>query len=54
MGGIELSKYACVCISQKLAKLIDEKRESFGYSSRADFVKQACRRELEKLRGVAK
>ena len=49
-----LSRYANVCIPKRLAELIDENIHFFGYSSRADFVKQACRRELEKLKEADK
>ena len=34
-------------------KKVDEKIEPYGYTSRADFCKQAIRRELERLRGVS-
>jgi len=52
-----MSKYQGVCLPTILLDRIEEIKETFGYTSRADFVKQACRRELErisKMRGVAK
>jgi len=44
-----MSKYQGVCLPENILRLIDEKKQSFGYTSRADFVKQAIRRELERL-----
>lgn len=49
-----MRKFSCVSLPTKLMQLVDEKKEIYGYSSRADFVKQAIRRELEKLRMGAK
>ena len=46
--------FSCVSIPTNLAKLIDDKTELYGYSSRADFVKQACRRELERLYNIGR
>jgi len=46
-----MTKYFTISLPENLIKEIDEKIRKFPYSSRADFVKQASRRELEKLRG---
>ena len=43
-------KYNGVCLPKNLLNLIDENREKYGYTSKADFVKQAVRRELERLK----
>lgn len=44
--------YKTVSLPEKLLKKIDEKKDIFAYSSRADFVKQAIRRELERLNKI--
>ena len=47
-----MSKYNGVCLPKDLLNLIDEKKGKFGYTSRADFIKQAIRRELERLNKI--
>ena len=42
-------KYIGVSLPITLLEKIDEKRKSGSYSSRADFVKESVRRELERL-----
>ena len=44
-----VNRYVSVCIPKKLAALIDEKLDP-GYTSRADFIKQAVRNELRRLK----
>ena len=41
--------YQGVCLPNELLKRIDETRKGLGYTSRTDFIKQAIRRELERL-----
>ena len=48
-----MTKYQTVSLPGNLVEEIDKMIHRFPYSSRADFVKQASRRELEKLRGVS-
>ena len=43
-----MNRYVSVCLPRKLTDLIDEKIGNFGYTSRAEFVKEACRKELRK------
>lgn len=45
-----MTKYVCLSIPEKLMKLVESKVEKFGYSSRTDFVKQAIRHELRRLK----
>jgi metal-responsive CopG/Arc/MetJ family transcriptional regulator len=44
-----MPKYQGVSLSKELLDIIDTKIEGYGYQSRADFVRQAIRRELERL-----
>ena len=46
-----MSRYLSVCLPKKLLKLVDAKKGD-KYTSRADFVKQAIRRELERVERV--
>lgn len=41
--------YTAVSVPVDLVKIIDRKIKGKGFSSRAEFVKQAIRRELEQL-----
>jgi len=45
------NKYMAVSVPIELIKIIDEKIKKAGYSSRAEFVKEACRRSLDQLGG---
>ena len=47
-----MTKYLTVSLPENLLKKVDNKREAFAYSSRADFIKQAIRRELERLNKI--
>jgi metal-responsive CopG/Arc/MetJ family transcriptional regulator len=49
-GILKMSNYVSVCLPRKLTNIVDEKVEKLGYTSRADFIKQAIRNELTKLR----
>lgn len=42
-------KYHTISLPENLVNKIDNIREKNGFSSRADFVKEACRRELRGL-----
>lgn len=42
-------QYMGVSLPMPLLNKIDEMRQKYQFSSRADFVKQACRREIERL-----
>lgn len=44
-----MSKYDCISLPKELVRIVDEKIQGKGYSSRAEFVKQAIRRELERI-----
>ena len=44
-----MTKYICLSIPETLMSKVDEKLGMFAYSSKTDFVKQAIRRELERL-----
>lgn len=44
-----MTKYMSVCLPVEILKLVDKKIEGRPYTSRADFVKQAIRHELERL-----
>ena len=44
-----MAKYMSVCLPIDLLGLIDRKIKGERYTSRADFVKQAIRLELERL-----
>jgi len=44
-----MRKYHGVCLPENLLKIIDKNKEKLGYTSRAEFVKQSVRRELERL-----
>jgi len=44
-----MTKYVCISIPEQITQMIDKKYPVYGYSSRADFVKQAIRHELERL-----
>lgn len=41
-------KYLCVCLPRNLVQKIDENKERLGFVSRADFVKQSIRNELDR------
>jgi len=48
-----MGKYICVSLPENLVKKIDLKKQEIDYfTSRADFVKQAIRRELERLERI--
>lgn len=42
-------QYIGVSLPMPLIEKIDEIRKKYQFSSRPDFVKQACRREIERL-----
>lgn len=44
-----MSTYQGVCLPNELLYRIDESIHGLGYTSRTDFIKQACRRELERI-----
>ena len=44
-----MGKYQGVCLPNELLFRIDEKRKGLGYTSRTDFIKQAIRREIERI-----
>ena len=44
-----MNTYEPVSLPKKLLHLIDEKKSTHGYTSRADFIKQAVRKELDQL-----
>lgn len=45
-----MRKYQGVCLPNNLLELIDKNKEKLGFTSRADFVKQVVRKELERLK----
>lgn len=47
-----MTKYLAVCLPVKLLKTVDEKKEIHNFTSRADLVKNAIRRELERLNKI--
>ena len=47
-----MTKYVCLSIPKQLMNKVDEKLSFFAYSSRTDFVKQAIRRELERVERI--
>jgi len=49
IGGQKMLTYLGVSLPIALINKIDEALKKYPFSSRADFVKQACRRELERL-----
>jgi len=46
-----MSKYLAVCLPKKLLKIVDAKKGDI-YTSRAEFVKQSIRMELERLERI--
>jgi metal-responsive CopG/Arc/MetJ family transcriptional regulator len=44
-----MAKYQGVCLPNELLYRIDQNTIGMGYTSRTDFIKQAIRRELERL-----
>ena len=44
-----MTRYVTVCLPRNLTELVDKKFKDHGYTSRADFVKQAIRNELRRL-----
>jgi len=47
--GSYMSNYQGVCLPNELLYRIDETTRGMGYTSRTDFIKQAIRRELERI-----
>ena len=45
-----MKKYVGVNLPRDLTDLIDKITKNYGFTSRADFVKQAIRNELRRLR----
>jgi metal-responsive CopG/Arc/MetJ family transcriptional regulator len=45
----KMAKYQGVCLPNELLYRIDQDTKGMGYTSRTDFIKQAIRRELERL-----
>ena len=43
-------RYMSVSLPVEILKMVDEKIKGLPYTSRADFVKQAIRLELERLK----
>jgi len=41
--------YTSVSIPRELLLIVDEKRQGKGYSSRAEFVRQAIRHEIKRI-----
>ena len=51
MGEVkDMNNYVSVCLPRKLTNIVDERVEQLGFTSRADFVKQAIRNELKRLK----
>jgi metal-responsive CopG/Arc/MetJ family transcriptional regulator len=45
-----MKKYQGISLPKKLLDMIDSKKETFGFTSKADFIKQAIRHELQRLK----
>ena len=45
-----MRNYVGVCLPRKLTDIVDEEVKLCGYTSRADFVKQAIRNELRNIK----
>ena len=46
---VPMRNYQGVCLPNELLYRIDQTTEGMGYTSRTDFIKQAIRRELERI-----
>lgn len=44
-----MNNYVSVCLPRILTNLVDRQVKKLGYTSRADFIKQAVRNELQRL-----
>ena len=44
-----MSKYQGVCLPIDLLQLIEQKKQQYGFTSRSDFIKSACREKLERM-----
>jgi len=44
-----MNQYNGVSLPKNLLQKINEKRKKFGYTSNADFIRQAIRRELDRI-----
>ena len=44
-----MTEYVTVSIPKTLIEKIEAVKETYGYTSRPDFIKQAIRREFERL-----
>lgn len=45
-----MSHYQGISLPKKLLNLIDEKIEGTGFTSKTDFIKQAIRNEIRRLK----
>jgi len=44
-----MTKYTSVTLPKELLDIVDDKSKGKGYSSRAEFVKQAIRHEIKRI-----